>query len=664
MARDSKEIKDKYNNDTCLNEQYDKNRQIFENTEKVPLFSVKGSLKRHLEYWKAINTSDFLLDIIEDGYKIPFVSTPPIMYSKNNNSALNESEFVNKAIKELIDNQCVIKVTYTPHVVNPLTVAQNSAGKKRFILDLRLVNLHIRKQKIQFEDYKTASQFFKHNAYMFKWDFRSGYYHIDIAENYRTFLGFQWDGMYYCFTVLPFGLSSAPFIFTKIFRPLVKIWRLRGIDVALYLDDGFGISDNYELAKTHSKFVRESLLSAGVVLNEEKSIWIPTQNLTWLGLCWNSVSHSISVPEARVYKLLNCIDSVIKSLPFISARKLAKFVGLVMSFHPVIGNLCLIMSKYSQMFIASSSSWDRNIRVHNDIFISELFYWKENVQKLNFKKFSKQSVPWVMVFSDASNLAGAAYAVQLRNLVFHKMWNSDEQWRSSTWREMRAILLAIQSFAPSINGKCVKWFTDNQGCVSIVNKGSMKPDLQSLALEVSEVCKSFNIELDIQWIPRELNDLADYYSKYVDCDDWSISKEFFEFMNDMWGPFTIDRFASVDNAKIKRFNSQFCVHGSEGVDAFSLNWANENNWLVPPVRLIVRAIKHCVECQAHGTFIIPKWPSASFWTLIFDEDMLYKSYVKEVLEFYETDRILSNACSEKLCFNPASFKGIFLAIRL
>ena len=67
---------------------------------------------------------------------------------------------------------------------------------------------------------------------MFSFDLKSGYHHIDIFPDHRKFLRFAWkiDGVtrYFSFQVLPFGLSSAPYIFTKCIRPLVKHWRGKG----------------------------------------------------------------------------------------------------------------------------------------------------------------------------------------------------------------------------------------------------------------------------------------------------------------------------------------------------------------------------------------------------------------------------------------------------
>ena len=40
------------------------------------------------------------------------------------------------------------------------------------------------------------------------------------------------------FAVLPFGLSTACYIFMKLMRPLVRLWRGRGLKAIVYLDDG------------------------------------------------------------------------------------------------------------------------------------------------------------------------------------------------------------------------------------------------------------------------------------------------------------------------------------------------------------------------------------------------------------------------------------------
>ena len=97
---------------------------------------------------------------------------------------------------------------------------------------------------IKYEDWKTAMSYFARGAYMFSFDLKSSYHHAEIFEGYQTYLGFSRKHSnfsqikFYVFIVLPFGLSSAPYVFTKILKPLEKYWRHQGLCVATFLDDG------------------------------------------------------------------------------------------------------------------------------------------------------------------------------------------------------------------------------------------------------------------------------------------------------------------------------------------------------------------------------------------------------------------------------------------
>ncbi|CAG2244133.1 unnamed protein product [Mytilus edulis] len=83
---------------------------------------------------------DYESDLIENGYKIPLIKEPESVLLRNNKSALEHKDFVEKAVQELIDASLIKDVSNRPHVVNPLTVSINSSGKGRLILDLRHVN--------------------------------------------------------------------------------------------------------------------------------------------------------------------------------------------------------------------------------------------------------------------------------------------------------------------------------------------------------------------------------------------------------------------------------------------------------------------------------------------------------------------------------------------
>ena len=77
---------------------------------------------------------------------------------------------------------------------------------------------------------RTALMYVKENSFMFSFDLHAAYHHIEMFYPHTEFLGFSWivggEQKFFKFLVLPFGLKSAPYIFTKITRPSIK--KLRG----------------------------------------------------------------------------------------------------------------------------------------------------------------------------------------------------------------------------------------------------------------------------------------------------------------------------------------------------------------------------------------------------------------------------------------------------
>ncbi len=232
---------------------------------------VIGNLRRNAEAWVEFGANEFILDIIKNGYKIPFIQTPDPACFKNNRSALKERDFVEKAISDLLEIGGIVESKRKPKVVNPLTVA-NKNSKKRLVLDLRYVNAHVWREHGKFEDFKIFRSYIEKGSYMFSFDLKSGYHHIDIFNEHWEYLGFSWTGKdgvkrFYVFVVLPFGLCTAGYIFTKVCRVLVKFWRKHGNKVVVYIDDGIGAAESLEGCGKSSEFVRLSLLKAGFIAN-------------------------------------------------------------------------------------------------------------------------------------------------------------------------------------------------------------------------------------------------------------------------------------------------------------------------------------------------------------------------------------------------------------
>ena len=117
----------------------------------------------------------------------------------------------------------------------------------------------------------------------------------------------------------------------------------------------------------------------------------------------------------------------------------------------------------------------------------------------------------------------------------------------------------------SLKGSHVKWFTDNQAAVRIVEVGSMKLELHRMARRIFDI---YVPVLDMQWIPRTLNQQADYISRLIDVDDWQTTDDLILSLNDRQGPHSVDCFPNYYNHKLPRFISRFWNPNTAGVDFF------------------------------------------------------------------------------------------------
>ena len=111
-----------------------------------------------------------------------------------------------------------------------------------------------------------------------------------------------------------------------------------------------------------------------------------------------------------------------------------------------------------------------------------------------------------------------------------------------------------------------------------------------MALDIFLFASGHNIRLDLTWILRDQNLEADRFSKVVNIDDYSVHDDVFIHLDRLWGPQSIDRFASSYNAKLPRFNSRFLQSGTEAIDAFSQDWSCDNNWIVPPTTVVGKVL--------------------------------------------------------------------------
>ena len=193
--------------------------------DSTQISDVQGRMFSCLSFWEqALEAPPLVLECMKVGYKLPLLSIPEPYQKPNHKSARDEQDFVSQAISELAKNRCVQKSETVPVVCSPLSVVVSNGGKKQLVIDLRYLNGYLLKDSFKYEDRRIAMLMFQKGDYLFSFDLKSGYHHVDIHKH---------EGgdrlQYYEFKVLPFGLATACYNFTKLLTPLIKHWRGQGL---------------------------------------------------------------------------------------------------------------------------------------------------------------------------------------------------------------------------------------------------------------------------------------------------------------------------------------------------------------------------------------------------------------------------------------------------
>ncbi|KXJ10028.1 Integrase/recombinase xerD-like [Exaiptasia diaphana] len=426
-------------------------------------------------------------------------------------------------------------------------------------------------------------------------------------------------------------------------RPLVKRWRSMGHVTFIYLDDGFGSQPDKTSACAASLIQRKELHSSGLLCN-----WVPMQIGEWLGFLINTIAMVYQIPEKKLSKLKGLLDLCISD-GHCTYRFLAKIAGSVISCALAVGPIARLFTRQMYLTIETRLSWDSVVHFSPGL-LEELRFWYLNLDCFNGYSIRPPPTSSTLVFSDASDSGFGGYSASLDGSTVSGMFTSTDIGQSSTYRELKAIYYVCLAYLGQLRNKKVKVFTDNQGAARIVSIGSSKAHLQRVALDIFQICLRNNIVLEAQWIPRSENEKADLLSRFLDKDDWSVPSSVFNLLNHKWGPFTIDRFTSYYNAQLPRFNSRFASPGCCAVDALVQNWSNENDWLCPPINLIVPSLRVLEACRGRGTLIVPEWPSSYFWPFLHQSNGQFPHFIKDVFVLPKISDLLVEGPGQKAFF--------------
>ena len=405
--------------------------------------------------------------------------------------------------------------------------------------------------------------------------------------------------------MLPFGWCNSPYFFGKTLKPVVQYLRSIGIRLVLYVDD-FLILGQPDVIEGHRDLVIETLETLGWTLNYKKSHLKPAYRQLFVGYIVDSSSEPfVEVPSDKVKRLQKDIRRAL-SKPVISARILARIAGVCISVVRAVGPGKLMLRGVYRLLKSRSNWGDKLVWSHDAL--CDLKWWLEELPFWNGLKINI-SVPDIQVTTDASPY-GYGAVCGWPELEASGFWTEKAASKCQNYREMLAILVAINTFQHVLRNKSVQVLTDNFSALTYINSGGgPSAQLTKLAKAIYFKAVKLNICISASFLAGANNEHADRLSRQNPAYEWSLDKNMFQLLDLTWGPHHVDRFASALNSQLPLFNSRFWEPGSAGVDALAQPWSGWNNYVNPPFRLLDLVIEKLCKSQAEATVIAPYWPN-------------------------------------------------------
>jgi ribonuclease HI len=603
--------------------------------------------------WRKMITCTLVLGWVCKGFPFQFLedNPPPMGMAPNHRSVAEHAVYVSNQVDELLAAGTVVPWAPEygdgprPHLVCPLKVVVQN-GKERLIYDARMLNAHLVIPPFKYEDLATCKTYIQPNDWMTVLDLSKGYHHLDIHPDYWKYLGFEWEGNFYVYTGMPFGVAVAPWAFTTMMREVLGIWKLQGHRCSGYIDDQLHAHGNRKwLDDFMHSVVYPDLEKLGFLVNKKKSMRWSSQLVKYLGMMINTLSGEFLFPEDKREALHQQLQDAIKTQAHCSFKLVESIAGRIAAARWAFGSISRLMSLslHADLKAAGQAS---KLRL-SEAAVADIQFWETAVSEWNGHGRIWPVVDFqpIRLYTDAAgrnedSLGGwGAWSGD----VGQGRWTALGKWAENEWEgaqesstlaEMRAVRLALESLgrARRLSGRTVIVCTDNQGtCFNILKAGSTAPGIHLECRRIFWYCIRQDIQLTARWIPRELNQVADFYSKLVDYSDWQLLPAVFaEVQARLQVTFSADMFASHNTYLIDRYFSLYYTPGCVDVDAFGRRWEG-TPWCHPPFSLIARAIRHGQLSEVRMGLLCPCTPGAAWWHMVAASSSHFHRYVVRCL---------------------------------
>lgn len=353
-------------------------------------------------------------------------------------------------------------------------------------------------------------------ALMAKFDVEAAYRNIPVSVNDRHLLGMKWRGQFYIDLVLPFGLRSAPFIFSSV-ADMVE-WILK---TNFAIEDLMHYLDDYITAgPAHSPICRENLekaiavcTSLGLPLHPKKLVG-PTSCLTILGIELDSTRQTARLPADKLERLVALLE-IWADRQWCNKNQLESLIGHLHHASMVVWPGRTFLRRMIDLLCCFRNP-DHPIRLSRE-FRLDLYWWRVFLQGWNGVSFwlfkGVGAVSDVEVTSDAAGSIG--FGAYWGTKWFNGKWALFQTDLSIAYKELFPIVVAARVWGAQWGQHRVLFRSDNLAVVSILNSRTSKDHLiMHLMRNLLMSAAYFGFTFHAQHVPGLQNKIADALSRF------------------------------------------------------------------------------------------------------------------------------------------------------
>jgi hypothetical protein len=601
-------------------------KQQGQNTKAVvSTVRTAGCIKRYIKNWKSITADPYILDMVQHAH-IKFNKVRDLSQDAINPYAMSvkEAKLLECEIKKLLSKGVLVEIDEgEAKYLSNVFLRPKKDGSHRMILNLNALNKNIEYKKFKMETLESIITLMTPNCFMCSLDLKDAYYSVPVSLEHQKYLCFPWiDEMgnrhVYAYTCFPNGLTSAPRDFTKLMKPPLTHLRLQGVTIAIYIDDTFIVDQDEAKCTDDTELTRQFLESLGFTINAEKSMQVPSQQLTMLGFILDSVTMEITPTEDKVLKISRLCTTALQKHRM-TVRELAQLIGTLVSSFPGVEYGKMHYRSLEKLKSNTLKSNRGNFEAHVELTKEariELNWWLLNIKHAS-KKIS-HGKPTVTIQTDASNMGWGAVRDGEKT---GGRWTDTETEDHINCLELRAVLFGLRSLCTDLTRCHIKILADNTTAVCYINEqgGTVSTTCNKIATEIWEWCMHREIWLTAAHIPGRLNIEADVASRtFEDRTDWELDRGTFELVCQKFGRPDIDLFATRLNAKLACYVSWNPDPYASYVDAMTGDWSVGLQYMFPPFRMIGRCARKVLEEMGEAILIVPLWPSQCWFPRVME----------------------------------------------